>query len=201
MAATLVLYLLVNFALLRVLSVSDLAASSLPAADAAQAIFGGAGGPIVTDLSLVSLLSVVNAVLMLATRILFAIARDGLFASFATRVSPAGTPVPAMLLTTGAGMLLVLSGTFEQLIAIASVLLVVVYSAGFLALFVLRRREPDLPRPFRVPGYPWVPLVALLGSLVFLVGNVVSDARSSAWAVGLLFLSFPAYRLLAARVR
>jgi len=198
---TIALYLLVNLALLRVLSVPELAASSLPAADVAQAVFGGAGGPIVTALSLVSLLSVVNAVLMLATRILFAIARDGLFTSFATRVSASGTPVPAMLVTTGAGMLLVLSGSFEQLVAIASVLLVIVYSAGFLALFVLRRREPDLPRPFRVPGYPWVPLVALVGSLAFLVGNVASDARSSVWAAGLLALSYPVYRLLAARGR
>ena len=199
--ATIVIFLLVNLALLRVLSVPELAAASLPAAAVAQAIFGGAGGPIVTALALMSLLSVVNAVLMIGTRIVFAIARDALFGSFATRVSLSGTPVPAMLLTTGASMLLVLSGSFEQLIAISAVLLVFVYASGFLALFVLRRREPDLPRPFSVPGYPWLPLVALAGSLAFLAGNVVSDPRRSAWAAGLLALSYPAFRLLAARGR
>jgi APA family basic amino acid/polyamine antiporter len=180
-----------------VLSVPELSAASLPAAAVAQAIFGGAGGPIVTALALVSLLSVVNAVLMIAARILFAIARDGLLSSFAARVSPSGTPVPAMLLTTGVAMMLVLIGSFEQLIAMCSILFVLVYASGFVALFVLRRREPELPRPFRVPGYPWLPLVALVGSLAFLVGNVVSDPRSSAWVAGLLALSYPAFRLAA----
>jgi len=197
--ATIVIYMLVNLALMRVLSVQELAASGLPAADVAQAVFGGAGGPIVTALALVSLLSVVNAVLMLATRIAFAIARDARQGSLATRVSPSGTPVPAMLLTTGASMALVLSGSFEQLIAITAILLVVIYASGFIALLVLRKREPALPRPFRVPGYPWVPLLALLGSLGFLAGNVVSDPRSSAWAAGLVALSYPVFRLLAAR--
>jgi APA family basic amino acid/polyamine antiporter len=196
--ATVAIYLLVNLALLRVLSVPELAASSLPVADAAQAIFGGAGGPIVTALALVSLLGIVNAILMSGTRIAYAVARDGGFGSLA-RVSPSGTPVPALLLTTGASMLLALRFTFEQMIAISAALVVFVYVSGFLSLFVLRRREPDLPRPFRVPGYPWVPLVALVGSLAFLAGNLVSDPRGSAWTVALLALSYPAFRLLAAR--
>ena len=56
-------------------------------------------------------------------------------------------------------------------------------------------------RPFRVPGYPWLPAVALVGSLAFLAGNLVSDPRGSAWTAGLLVLSYPAFRLLAARGR
>jgi len=198
--ATIIIYLLVNLSLLRVLSVPELAASSLPAADAAQAIFRGAGGSIVTALALVSLLGLVNAVLMSATRVAYAVARDGGFGPLA-RVSPSGTPVPALLLTTGASMLLALSFTFEQMIAISAALVVFVYVSGFLSLFVLRRREPDLPRPFRVPGYPWTPLVALVGSLAFLAGNVLSDPRGSAWAAGLLALSYPAFRLMTARGR
>lgn len=195
--STIAIYLLVNLGVLHVLGVNKLAASSLPAAEVTQAIFGGAGGALVTALCLVSLLSVINAVLMLATRILFAVARDGQFMARATSVNAAGTPVPAMLLTTAAGGLLVLSGTFEQLVAVASVLYVGVYVSGFLALFALRRREPELHRPFRVPAYPWTPLLALLGSVAFLVGNVVSDPRSSLLAVGLLAASYPVYRLLA----
>lgn len=198
-AATIGIYLLFNLALLRVLSVPALAGAGLAAAEAGQAVFGGAGRPIVTALSLVSLLSVINAVLMLATRILFAVARDGLFAGAAARVNAAGTPAPAMLLTSLASGLLVLSGTFEELVAVTSVLLVLVYSAGFLALFVLRRQEPELRRPFRVPGYPWLPLLALLGSAAFLVGNVISDLRSSVSAAALLAASYPLYRYFSGR--
>ena len=119
---TVVLYLLVNLGLVHVLSVKGLAATSLPAAAVAQILFGGAGGAIVTALCLVSLLSVVNAVLLLATRILFAVARDGFLTERATAVNAAGTPVPAMLMTTGSASLMVLSGTFEQLVGMASVL-------------------------------------------------------------------------------
>jgi basic amino acid/polyamine antiporter, APA family len=196
---TIVIYLLLNLGLLHVLGVGTLGASTLPAADAAQVIFGGAGGTIVTALSLVSLAGVINAVLLLATRILFAVARDGGFAPGLTSVNPAGTPVPAMVATTATACLLVLSGTFEQIIAVVSVLAVVVYGSGFLALIVLRRREPDLPRPFRVPGYPWVPLVALVGSLGFLVAGVVGDPRSSLLGGLLLAASYPAHRLLSRR--
>ena len=196
-ACTIGLYLLFNLGLMHVLSVKTLAESSLPAATAAQAIFGGSGGAIVTALALASLLSVINAVLMLATRILFAVARDGLFAQRATVVNRGGTPVTAMLLTTVAAAGLVLSGTFQQLLAVQSVLLVGVYASGFLALLTLRRREPELPRPFRVPGYPWTPLLMLAVSAAFLVANVAGDLRSSALALGLLAASYPAYRLLA----
>jgi len=194
---TIAIYVLVNLGLLHVLGVQTLGASSLPAADVSQLVFGGAGGAIVTALSLVSLMGVINAVLMLATRILFAVARDGLFAEWATPVNPAGTPVPAMLLTTTAASLLVLSGTFEQIIAVVSVLAVLVYGSGFLALLVLRHREPELERPFRVPAYPWIPLLALAGSLAFLVAGVMGDPRSSLMGAVLLAASYPAYRVLA----
>lgn len=198
--ATVAIYLLVNLALLRVLSVPELAASGLPVADAAQVIFGGAGGSIVTALALVSLLGLINAVLMSGTRVAYAVARDGGFGPLA-RVSPSGTPGPALLFTTGASMLLALAFNFEQMIAISAALVVVVYVSGFLSLFVLRRREPNLPRPFRVPGYPWVPLVGLVGSLAFLAFNLVSDPRGSAWTAVLLALSYPAFRLWAGRRR
>ena len=187
------IYALVNLALLYTLPLSQLSGSILPAADAAQKIFGGDGGRIITALSLVSLLSVVNAVLLLATRILFAMSRDGLFFSKASKVNPRGTPVPAMVVTTGSGIALVASGTFETLIAIASFFFVAVYISGFLALFILRKREPNLPRPFRVWGYPWPPLIALVGSVAFLVGSVFSDPRHSAYALILIAASYPIY--------
>jgi basic amino acid/polyamine antiporter, APA family len=196
-AGTIAIYALVNAGFLHSLGVAGLGASAFPAADVAQAVFGGRGGAFVNALSLVSLLSVVNAVLMLATRILFAIARDGLFVAAAAKVSPHGTPVPAMLMTATAAALMVATGTFEELIAIASVLFVGVNASGFLALMVLRRREPRLHRPFRVPGYPWVPIAALLAALAFLAGNVVADPRSTAPTLGLVAASYPIYRRLA----
>ena len=187
------IYVLVNLALLYTLPLSELAGSTLPAADAAQRIFGGDGGRIIIALSLLSLLSVINAVLLLASRILFAMSRDGLFFSKAAEVNPRGTPLTAMVLTTGAAMALVASGTFETLIAIAAFFFVTLYISGFLALFILRKREPERPRPFRVWGYPWPPLIALIGSVAFLVGNVFSDPKHSAYALICIAASYPIY--------
>jgi len=194
--ATIGIYFLVNAALLYTLSISELAGSILPAADAAQKIFGGYGGQIITALSLVSLLSVINAVLLIASRILFAMSRDGLFFSRAANVHPRGTPLLAMALTTLSSVSLVLSGTFETLIAIAAVFYVVVYLSGFVSLFVLRRREPDLARPFRVWGYPWTPAIALLGSVLFLVGNFFSDTTNSLYALALIAASYPVFHVM-----
>jgi APA family basic amino acid/polyamine antiporter len=196
--ATLVIYLLVNLALLHVLPVSEIAGSTLPAADAASRIFGARGGEVITALSLISLFSIVNAVMLLATRIVFAMSRDGLFFGGASNVNPRGTPTLALAFTALFSAVLVATGSFEKLVAIASVLFVVVYVSGFLALFVLRRREPELPRPFRTWGHPWTTGVALAGSLLFLIGNGVSDPGTTLYAVALIALSYPLYALLRA---
>jgi APA family basic amino acid/polyamine antiporter len=125
--------------------------------------------------------------------------RDGLFVTKAAEVNERGTPVTAMMLTTGASIALVASGTFEILIAIAAFFYVAVYISGFLSLFVLRKREPDLPRPFRVWGYPWPTLIALAGSVAFLVGSLFSDTRHSVYAIVLIALSYPIFLAITRR--
>ena len=104
-----------------------------------------------------------------------------------------------MWLTTGAGVLLVLSGSFETLIAIAAVFFVIGYLSGFLSLFVLRQREPDLERPFRVWGYPWIPGIAAVGSVLFLIGNLFSDTMNSLYAFTLIAASYPVFLAMTRR--
>lgn len=190
---TIAIYLLVNVGLLYALPLEQFGASKLAYADVAQKVFGSSGVRIITALSLISLFSVINAVLMLATRILFAISRDGFFASKAADVSAGGTPVVAMLMTTVVAVCLVASGTFEILLAITAFLYVVIYNSGFLALFILRRREPNLHRPFRVWGYPWTTLIALTVSTLFLISAVIGDTKNSFYALLLIVVSYPAY--------
>jgi APA family basic amino acid/polyamine antiporter len=190
------IYLLVNLALLYALTIPQLAASQLPAADAAQAIFGARGGRLITALSLLTLLSLINSVLLCATRIIFALSRDRLFSAQAAAVNAAGTPVPAMLMSALAATLLVASGTFEKVIAVAAIFFVANYSVCFLSLLVLRKREPELPRPFRAWGYPWTTLIVLVGSLAFLVGAIASDTTNSVYALALLACAYPVYVLV-----
>jgi len=195
------LYLVMNLAFLHVLPIPLLAASKLPAADAAQIIFSGRSGKFITLLSLLALLSFINSALLGAARIVFAIGRDGLFPGRAARVSAGGTPRLAMVLSAAAAMALVATGTFERIVAIAAIILVANYSACYAALIVLRLREPRFPRPFRAWGYPWTTALVVAGSGLFLVGNALRDPINALYAVLLLGACAPAYLFMRRRGR
>ena len=196
------IYLLFNVALLYVLPLSEIAAAKLPAGAAALAVFGPTGDVIVTALTLVSMLGAVNAYQLMAPRVLYAMASDGLAAQSAVAVNRGGTPTVSLLLSTVVAIAFLASGTFERVIAVLAFFFVANYTISFVSLFALRRREPDLPRPYRCWGYPWTNGLVLVLSLAFLGGAVVSDRAHSVWALALLAASYPVFRLtrwLAAR--
>jgi APA family basic amino acid/polyamine antiporter len=189
-ASVIVVYLLVNIALMSVLPIGDLARSTLPAADAAQILLGGRGREIITILSIVSLPPMLNAILMIATRILFAMGRDGLLWRRAASVTARGTPAVAMLATTVVALALVATGTFQRLVAVVAFFLAGNYVVCCLALIALRRSEPDRRRPFRAWGYPWSVALVLVGAVAFLAGAAAGDTINAAGAVALLVLGF-----------
>ena len=190
------IYLLVNLALLYVLPLSRIAGEKLAVGAAAQVIFGAYGGTGFRTLTIISMLSSINANHLMATRVLFAMSRDGLFSDKAVRVNAGGTPTVALLVSTMIAVLFILSGTFEKVIAVLAFFFVANYAMSFLSVFVLRRREPHLARPYRAWGYPWTTALALIGSVAFLAGAVASDTRNSVYALLLLAASYPAFKLL-----
>jgi APA family basic amino acid/polyamine antiporter len=173
------LYIVINVALLRVLPMATLAGSQLPAADAARLVFPEGGATLVTIISIVTVLSLINAAILLPPRILLAMSRDGLFAKQAMQVSAGGTPRVALAITSGTVILLIMTGSFEQIVALAAVLFVLNYLSAYTAMFVLRRREPDAPRPFRTPLMPVTTGIVLVGSVLFLAAAIRDDIRSS----------------------
>jgi APA family basic amino acid/polyamine antiporter len=187
-ASVIVVYLLVNVALLLVLPLGDLARSTLPAADAAQVLLGSRGREMITILSIVSLPPMLNAILMIGTRILFAMGRDGLLWRRAASVTPRGTPAAAMLATTAVALVLIATGTFQRLVAIVAFFLAGNYVVCCLALIVLRRKEPNQKRPFRAWGYPWSAALVLAGAAAFLVGAAAGDTINAVGALALLVL-------------
>ncbi len=191
------LYLVINFAFLHVLSLPVLAASQLPAADAARIVLPRGGAELVTVISLLTVLSVLNNVMMSAPRILYAIGRDGLLTEKTAIVSRGGTPRTALALTSLVVVILILTGSFEQIIALSAVLFLIYYIAAFLSVFVLRYRFPDLPRPYRALGYPFSTGIVLVGSIAFLIAAVADDPRSGLVAAIFLACCFPVYAWLA----
>jgi APA family basic amino acid/polyamine antiporter len=194
--AVMAIYLLVNLALVHVLSLEGMAGETLAAGRAASQIFGERADDVIRALTIVSMFASINAFHLMAARVLFAMSRDGLFSSSAVRVNSGGTPTVALALGTVVTVVFIASGTFEKVVAVLAFFFVVAYALSFISLFILRRREPELPRPFRVPGYPWTTLLALAGSLVFLVSAVAGDPDTSLVALLVLAASYPAYRII-----
>ena len=193
------IYLLMNAAYLHVLPIPELAASTLPAASAMQRVFGGNSDRLVTALALVVLLGIVNALVMIAPRTLFALARDGLFFQCAASVTRGGTPAVATIVTALVAMALAFSGTFERLFALTAFLMTSVDAVNTLNVLVLRRREPGLARPYRAWGAPATTILALVASLALLVAFVAADATTA--LVGIVFMacSYPVYRWITRR--
>jgi APA family basic amino acid/polyamine antiporter len=190
------IFLLVNAALFHVLHIDRLAGSAMPTVDAAMLLFGSYGRQLILLIAVVGVISTVNAGLMYTPRILFSMSRDGLLPSRVSSVNGGGTPSLALFLCAIASITLILSGSFDTLIAIGSILFVAVYLSGFAALLMLRRREPDLARPYKAWLYPWSTLLVLLASAAFLVGSVFGDLKHSLFTAVLILLSYVASALI-----
>jgi APA family basic amino acid/polyamine antiporter len=188
------IYLLLNFAYLHILPLERMAGETLVAATAAREVFGPAGESLVRVVVILSLLSAASAILLMTSRVIHAMSEDGLFWGVIRQVSRGGSPVPGLVLSAMFTTVLLVSGTFDQVLAVTAFFFVLNYLLSFISVLVLRRREPDTPRPYRAFGHPVVTWLLLLGALGFLAGNVVGDPRNTRWAVALLVISYPAFR-------
>ena len=188
-----VIYLLLNIAFAVVVPIPTLAGKNLAAGAVAQHLFGIHGDTVIRTVMVLSLISAVNSTILMAPRVIYAMGKDRLFWRAAVQVNAGGTPDVALLISAIIGALFIASGTFEQVIAKLAFFFVANYTLSFVTLFVLRRREPDAPRPFRAWGHPWTTGIAVVASIAFLVSAVAADTVNSLWAIALLFLSYPAY--------
>jgi APA family basic amino acid/polyamine antiporter len=192
----LAIYLLYNLAMVRVLGVEAMAGDPFVAATASSVLFGNRGDLVVRLLVLLSLLGGANAMLLMAGRVPLAMSRDGLMPARFDSVNVGGTPTVAHWTSVGLALGFILTGTFNTVLALAAFFFVANYVLSFASVFALRRNEPDTPRPFRVPGFPWTTGLVLLGSVAFIVGSIMSDRTNSLRSVVLLAASYPIYRLV-----
>ena len=195
LAGVAAIYLLLNFAFLYAVPLPALAGSKLAAGTVANAIFGPSGERIVRLLVIVSLPSAVNANVLMGSRVLYSMSRDGLGIPVAARLNQRGAPFVSIVATGLVAIAFLATGTFETIIAIAAFFFVANYTTSFVGLIRLRLREQNRARPYRTFGYPWTTVLVLLGSLAFLASAVVADRRNSLFALGILVVSYPVFRL------
>ncbi|HEY4949467.1 MAG TPA: amino acid permease, partial [Candidatus Acidoferrales bacterium] len=156
------LYITANAVYLRVLPFAAAAGSTHIASDAVQTFAGTRGAEWLTIAMAVSALGALHVVVLTGARIPYAMARDGVFFQFARRMHPAfRTPSGALLFLGSAATLLALTGTFEELYSLFVFAVWIFFALMAIALILLRLKEPGLPRPYRVWGYPWTPLIFL----------------------------------------
>ncbi len=175
------------------------------AARAVQTFLGGRAAPIAAAIFLISTIGSLNGVILSAARVPYAAARDGLFFAPFGRLHPRSrVPVFSLVLLAVWGAVLALSGTFDQLTDMAVMSYATFWIPVSLAVIVLRRRLPRAPRPFRVPGYPLVPLLFALVMVGIVISALLTAPKASIAALGLIALGLPLYPLFrrsAARVR
>lgn len=180
------LYLLVNAALLHVLTPAQMAASNLPAADAAQVVLGANGERALTLFGVLSVAAITNLTIMKAARIPFAMARQGQLPSSLSRVAAGGTPRWALSTTVLVSILFAATGTYETLMATNIALNVALFLTVNLAAVRLRWTEPELHRPFRIPLYPIPVFIAVGINTALLAALVYEDPLHSVGGFALL---------------
>ena len=191
-----VIYLATNMAFFYVLPVSEMANAPLVASDVATVVFGANGAVIVTVISIFSLISILNAFMMIPSRILFALSREGFFIQKVTKVNKGGTPIVALLISSTFAFVLICIGTFEILFSLGTFMAVIVWGFAYASLIKLRITEPNLPRPHKSWGYPFTSIMMILFSILLFIGFAYSDQKSLLIIGFITFLSYPVYSLL-----
>jgi APA family basic amino acid/polyamine antiporter len=200
-------YLIVNLGFMYLLPLPEMARAKLIAATAAEHIpaFGGVGAGIIAAVVVVSAISGLNGSMMTGPRIFFAMAERDLFVRAVARVSPRfQTPSVAIALATILGVIYVLNNGFAQLADQFILGIWPFYALCVAGVFVLRRRRPDLHRPYRVIGYPVVPALFLLASVGMIANALVTDPRNTGVTLAIIVAGVPAYflwKLYRARAR
>lgn len=186
------LYLAANLAYFFVLPAAEVGGSDRVAAAVARKFMGPAGGGVVALAAMVSIFAALNGSILSGSRVPYAMARDGFFFSGIARIHQAHrTPHFSILWLTGWAALLTLSGRYEQLYTYVIFASWILYGMTTASVFILRRRRPDLPRPYRMVGYPLVPAVFVLvaGFLVFV--TLYNSPRESLMGLALVVLGLP----------
>ena len=193
-AAVIAIYLLANAAYFRVLSAPEVAGSTRVAADMMRRVLAEPGAAAVSVAAMISIFAALNGSILSGSRVPYAMARDGRFFVPVGRVHPHyRTPGVSILLLSGWAALLVLSGRYEQLYTYVIFASWILYGMTTAAVLVLRRKRPDLARPYRTLGYPVVPVLFVLVAGALVLSTLLDSPRESLMGLALIILGLPFY--------
>ena len=192
--AVIAIYLLANAAYFHVLTAGEVGASPRVASEMMGRILGNPGAAAVSVAAMISIFAALNGSILTGSRVPYAAARDGLFFRAVGRVDVHyQSPAVSILALSGWAALLVLSGRYEQLFTYVIFASWILYGMTAAAVIVLRWKRPEMPRPYRTLGYPWVPGVFVLVAIVLILSTLFDSPRESLMGIGLIVLGLPFY--------
>jgi len=188
------LYLLVNAAYVYVLPFQAIAGSERVASDALERAIGPIGGSLVALAILISISGAVNSNVLGGPRVLYAMARERLFFQRAGYIHPRyQVPTIAIVLNGIWASFLTMVGSFERLFSYVIFVSWIFYAMGAAAVIILRHKQPDVDRPYKVWGYPWVPILFCLIAAAIVLNTIVNDFKNSFWGLLVVATGLPAY--------
>lgn len=188
------LYVLVNYIYLYALPLKETIGVVRIAEKATGALFGSSTGTLISALVIVSVFGALNGSILVGPRVYFAMAKDGLFFQKVAHVHPRfRTPGFSILIQAVWASLLTLLGTFEQILTFAMFIAIAFWIAATAAVFTLRKKRPDLPRPYKTWGYPVVPAIFIIASTGILLNTLIEKSVEALAGILLTALGIPAY--------
>ncbi|UDN59599.1 APC family permease [Clostridioides sp. ES-S-0010-02] len=189
------IYIIINVAYLWVVPASELATVTSPATLVAKKLFGNLGGKVITVGILISVFGTLNGYLLTGSRIPYTLAEKGTLpaSKVLLKVNSGGSPVNSILLITVLACIYALSGQFNLLTDLTIFSIWVFYVLTFVGVIRLRREQPDLHRPYKVPLYPIIPIIAILGGLFVIINQILTSTAVSLGGIFITLLGLPVY--------
>jgi APA family basic amino acid/polyamine antiporter len=188
------IYLLADVTYFYILTGAQVGASERVAADAMRRVLGAPGGAMVSIAAMISIFAALNGSILSGSRVPYAMAREGFFfSSFAHVNERFRTPAPAIMLLGVWSSLILLSGQYKELYTLVIFPSWILYGMTAASVIVLRSKRPDMERPYRVPGYPVVPVLFVFVALALLYSTLLSSPRESGIGLGLIVAGLPFY--------
>ncbi|EUJ23879.1 amino acid permease-associated protein [Listeria grandensis FSL F6-0971] len=196
LTGVMLVYLLINIAYLFVMPAAALAATATPASDVANIIFGSIGGKLITVGILISVFGTINGYTMTGIRIPYAMALDNQlpFSNWFKKLgAKSSVPYNGGIVVLLISIIMIFTGKFNQLTDMLIFVIWIFYTLTFIAVFILRKREPELARPYKVPLYPVIPLIAICGGAFIVLNTLFTQPMNAGIGLVLTAIGLPIY--------
>ncbi len=189
------IYMSANLMYLNVLPLHDIAfaENDRVAIAAANAVLGNIGTIVIAVMIMVSTFGCNNGLILAGSRVYYTMAKDGLFFKKTGTLNKNEVPAYGLWIQALVASLLCLSGKYGDLLTMVSFIVVIFYVLTIIGIFILRKKEPDMPRPYKAFGYPFLPAIYIIMATVFCIGLVYTEPKYSLWGLVITLLGIPLY--------